>query len=511
MTLRTVAVYSDADRDAPHVTAANEAVHIGPPAASESYLRVEKIIEAARASGADAIHPGYGFLSENPLLAEACEAAGIVFVGPPAEAIRAMGDKALARQLAREAGVPVIPGYDDEDQSISTLESNARRIGFPLLLKPSAGGGGKGMRRVEREADLSEALEAARREARGAFGDERLILERYLDPIRHVEIQVFADASGPISLFERECSVQRRHQKIVEESPSTALSPELRARMGAAAVQLAGAVGYRGAGTVEFVLDQSGSFYFLEMNTRLQVEHPVTEMVTGLDLVHLQIREAMGEPVVSEIAVNAPRGHAIECRVYAEDPAQGFLPSVGTVLVLEEPRGPGIRFDSGIRAGFEIGVHYDPILAKLVVYADTRASAIQRLALALSQTVILGVQTNVAFLRTVIEHRDFVRGETYTDFVARHLPEWAPAGEVEPVEIALAALASLDAGAGGGSAWPHTAGAGTGFGASAGAAAAGTAVGVSAGFGPGGSGGAGDPFSPWNRFPRFRLSDRSRS
>ena len=242
MTLRTVAVYSDADRDAPHVTAANEAVHIGPPAASESYLRVEKIIEAARASGADAIHPGYGFLSENPLLAEACEAAGIVFVGPPAEAIRAMGDKALARQLAREAGVPVIPGYDDEDQSISTLESNARRIGFPLLLKPSAGGGGKGMRRVEREADLSEALEAARREARGAFGDERLILERYLDPIRHVEIQVFADASGPISLFERECSVQRRHQKIVEESPSTALSPELRARMGAAAVQLAGAV-----------------------------------------------------------------------------------------------------------------------------------------------------------------------------------------------------------------------------------------------------------------------------
>jgi acetyl/propionyl-CoA carboxylase alpha subunit len=340
------------------------------------------------------------------------------------------------------------------------------------------------MRRVETPAHFKESLEAARREARAAFGDDRLILERYLSLIRHVEIQVFADGDGQIALFERECSVQRRHQKIIEESPSTAVSPELRDRMGAAAVELARLVGYRGAGTVEFVVDEAGAFYFLEMNTRLQVEHPVTEMITGLDLVHLQIREAMGESVVSDlslsgISLSGPHGHAIECRIYAEDPAQGFLPSTGKVLALELPHGPGIRFDSGIEAGSEIGIHYDPILAKLVVHAPTRPAAIARLCQALAETVILGVQTNLSFLRAVIEHPEFARGETYTDFVPRHLPEWSRSMEVEPVELAVAALLSLDPAASDrGSEGKLREAAGLGD----------------------------DPFSPWNRFSNFRLS-----
>ncbi|MCA9727553.1 MAG: ATP-grasp domain-containing protein [Candidatus Eisenbacteria bacterium] len=475
--LSTVAVYSDADAEAPHVAAADRAIRIGPAAASASYLNIPALIEAARVTGAEAVHPGYGFLSENPLLAEACENAGLVFVGPPAEAIRAMGDKSEARRLAVQSGLPVIPGYDGEAQDLATLQREAQQIGLPLLVKPSAGGGGKGMKRIEDARDLEEALASARREAQAAFGDDRLILERYLSTIRHVEIQIFADDHGQVvPLFERECSVQRRHQKIVEESPSMALSDDLRAAMGNAAASLARTVGYRGAGTIEFVLDEAGRFYFLEMNTRLQVEHPVTELVTGLDLVHLQLSEAMGEPLPTRALAPSLRGHAIECRIYAEDPGNGFLPSTGEVLTLVKPNGPGIRLDTGIETRSQVGLHYDPILAKLIVYAETRAQAIARLRHALTETVVLGVRTNLGFLRDVIDHPAFGRGETFTDFIPRHLADWDGDAEVSPVELALAAFASLGVG-------QRTSTVETGH------------------------AGGGDPSSPWDRFREFRLSN----
>ncbi|NBB82122.1 MAG: ATP-grasp domain-containing protein, partial [Alphaproteobacteria bacterium] len=363
--IATVAVFSDADADAAHVAEADEAVRLGPAPAAESYLRADAILEAARATGADAVHPGYGFLSENAGFAEACQAAGIVFIGPPAAAIRAMGGKSEAKALMAEAGVPLVPGYHGDDQDADRLAAEAARIGFPVLIKASAGGGGKGMRVVEQASGFTAALDGARREARAAFGDDRVLIEKYLVRPRHVEMQVFADGHGTVlHLFERDCSIQRRHQKVVEEAPAPGLSPELRARMGEAAVAAARAIGYVGAGTVEFLLDVDGSFHFMEMNTRLQVEHPVTEMITGLDLVEWQLRVAAGQKLAVAQDDLAIEGHAIEVRLYAEDPAGDFLPQTGRIdhLALPGEAGddPHVRVDSGVRAGDAITVHYDP-------------------------------------------------------------------------------------------------------------------------------------------------------
>lgn len=514
--LRTVAVHSEADVDARHVLEADLAVNIGPAPAAESYLRIDGIIAAARDAGAGAIHPGYGFLAENPALAEACESAGLVFVGPPAEAIRRMGDKGEARRLAVTAGVPVIPGYDGPEQDEACLLIEAARIGFPLLVKPAAGGGGKGMRLVERAGELPAALAAARREAESAFGDARLILERFLRPVRHVEIQIFADSHGNVfHLLERECSIQRRHQKIIEESPSPGLEAAIRESMGRAAVALTIAAGYRSAGTVEFVLSPDGTFHLLEMNTRLQVEHPVTEAVTGLDLVHLQLREAMGEPTPLRQEDVRGRGHAIECRVYAEDPANGFLPAAGDILLLREPQGPGVRIDSGILDGSRIGVHYDPILAKVVVLAPDRATAVRRMQLALADTVVLGLPTNLPFLRAVLEHSAFAAGDTPTDFLDRHFGGWTLPDEPLPAE-AIAFAAALEALETPGTPCSTRASARAGGRNARQVGTAGRAGLAAAGFtgrsrSPGAAGPtlqdspAGDPFSPWDSLAGFRI------
>ncbi|GIV98571.1 MAG: 3-methylcrotonoyl-CoA carboxylase subunit alpha [Herpetosiphonaceae bacterium] len=418
--IATVAVYSEADSEALHVRMADEAYLIGPAPAVESYLNIQRIIEAALKSGAQAIHPGYGFLSENASFARACAEAGIVFIGPPPEAIDLMGSKIAAKQLAVKAGAPVVPGYQGQDQDLERLRAEAERIGFPLLIKASAGGGGKGMRTVQHMQDFQAALEGAKREARAAFGDDAVFLERLIPRARHVEIQVLADGHGNcVHLGERECSIQRRHQKIVEESPSVALTPELRAEMGAAAVRVAQAAGYRNAGTVEFLLDEQGHYYFLEMNTRLQVEHPVTEQVTGLDLVHLQIAIAAGEPLPFAQEQITFRGHAIEVRLYAEDPAT-FLPATGQVALFAPPQGPGIRNDAGLTSGDQVTVYYDPMLAKLIVSAPTRAAAIGRLRRALDEFTVLGVTTNLPLLRAIAAHPAFAAGETYTSFIAEH-------------------------------------------------------------------------------------------
>ncbi len=366
--LRTVAVYSEADRHALHVRRANEAYCIGPAPASESYLRIDRILEVARRSGAEAIHPGYGFLAENPAFARACADAGVTFVGPPPEAIAAMGDKVAARRRMREAGIPVVPGTEDE-LSDRELIAAADDLGYPVMVKATAGGGGKGMRLVRRPEDLPSALESARREAKAAFGDDRIYLEKVIESARHVEIQILADTHGNvIHLGERECSIQRRHQKLIEEAPSIAVDAELRQRMGAVAVQAARAVGYVNAGTIEFLLDREGNFYFLEMNTRLQVEHPVTEMVTGVDIVKEQLAIASGRRMRYRQEDIVPKGWAIECRITAEDPYNGFLPSTGRVVMLQEPTGPGVRVESGIYEGFEVTFHYDPMIAKLIVW-----------------------------------------------------------------------------------------------------------------------------------------------
>jgi 3-methylcrotonyl-CoA carboxylase alpha subunit len=422
--LRTVAVYSEADAAALHVRVADAAYLLGPAPAAESYLRVDRIIAAAKACGADAIHPGYGFLSERAHFARACAEAGIVFIGPSADAIERMGSKIEAKRLAIAHDVPVVPGYEGDDQSVARLQAEAERIGYPLLIKASAGGGGKGMRVVEQPADFVAALEGAQREAKAAFGDDAVLLEKLILKPRHVEIQVFADAHGhTVYLGERECSIQRRHQKIVEESPSVALTPELRARMGAAAVRVAQSVGYRNAGTVEFMLDQDGQFYFLEMNTRLQVEHPVTEFVTGLDLVQLQLAVAADEPLPFTQEQVTLRGHAIEVRIYAEDPAT-LLPSIGHVALFAPPDGPGVRNDAGLATGDEVSVNYDPMLAKLIVNAPTRVAAIGRLRRALDEYAVLGVTTNIPLLQAIVAHPAFAAGETTTDFLQLH-----PVGE----------------------------------------------------------------------------------
>jgi 3-methylcrotonyl-CoA carboxylase alpha subunit len=443
MGIAPVAVYSDADRRALHVQLADEAYRLGPPPPAVSYLNQAAILAAAAAAGADAVHPGYGFLSENAEFAAACRGAGLTYVGPTAEAIRLMGDKGEAKRLMRAAGVPVVPGYDGELQSDQILAREADQIGFPILIKAAAGGGGKGMRAVERHADLADALAGARREAHSAFGDDRLILERLLRRPRHIEIQVLADAQGTtLSLGERECSIQRRHQKVIEETPSPAVSPALRQRMGELAVRAAQAIGYQNAGTLEFLLDEDGSVYFLEMNTRLQVEHAITEAVLALDLVRLQIEIAAGLPLRLPPADLTPRGHAIECRVYAEDPAAGYLPATGRLLCFRPPEGPRIRTDAGFCTGDEIGPYYDPLLAKLTVQGADRVEAIERMQQALASYAVLGVTTNLGLLREVIASAAFGRGAIDTDLLEREFARPAAAPE-PPALVLFAATASL--------------------------------------------------------------------
>jgi acetyl-CoA carboxylase biotin carboxylase subunit len=422
--LQSVAVFSDADAAAPHVRLADEAVRIGAPAAAESYLHIERILEAARKTGADAVHPGYGFLAENANFAQACADAGLTFVGPPPDAIAKMGSKTKARGLARAAGVPVIPGYDGDDQADEAFVAAARDIGFPVLVKASAGGGGRGMRIVRDPADLEDALASCRREAKSAFADGTLLLERYIEKPRHVEIQILGEASGRVlHLFERECSIQRRHQKIIEESPSPALDEDLRARMGGAAVTLAEAIGYTNAGTVEFILDPEGSFYFLEVNTRLQVEHPVTELVTGVDIVQAQLRIAAGEPIPFAAEDLRLKGNAIECRLYAEDPSRGFLPSTGRLLDWHVAEEEGARIDSGVERGLEVSPHYDSMLAKLVTWGPNRLLAISRMERTLRGLSVLGVQTNRELLLRILSTEAFRAGETDTHFIDTHLGE----------------------------------------------------------------------------------------
>jgi 3-methylcrotonyl-CoA carboxylase alpha subunit len=445
MGIATVAVYSEADRASRHVREADEAVPIGPADARLSYLSIEAILEAARRSGADAVHPGYGFLSQSGDFADAVAEAGLVFVGPPGAVHRRMGDKSAARRLMASAGVPVLPGYDGDEQSDGGLLAEARRIGWPVMLKPSRGGGGKGMRVVRGEGDFPGALAASRREARAAFGDDAMVLERFVERPRHVEVQVVADGEGSVvHLGERECSVQRRHQKVVEETPSPALSRAQRAALCAAGVAAARAAGYVNAGTVEFLLSPDGTFSFLEMNTRIQVEHPVTEAVTGLDLVRLQLEVAARRPLAVAQEDVAPRGHALECRLYAEDPWNEDLPAPGRILHLSEPEGPGVRVDSGLDAGAEVTVHYDPLLAKVITWARDRAEAIERMDDALRRTVILGVATNLARLRAIVAHPAFVAGDLDTGFLERHLAELVPS-PCPPLEAIAAVAAALRA------------------------------------------------------------------
>ncbi len=419
--LRAIAVYSDADVDAPHVHLADHAMPIGEPPAAASYLSVSRIIDAARASGADAVHPGYGFLSERPELAEACQRSGLVFIGPPAAAIRRMGSKVEARRLMDAAGVPCVPGVRVDSQDGAAFSEAANGLGYPVLVKASAGGGGKGMRRVDEPGDLAEAVDAARREAISAFGDGTLLLEHYLERARHIEVQVAADAHGAcIHVGERECSLQRRHQKVVEEAPSPVVDEGFRTRMGEAAVAAARAVGYVNIGTVEFMVtggNAPDTFYFLEMNTRLQVEHTVTEAVSGLDLVQWQFDIAEDRPLPWKQPDVRPRGHAIECRIYAEAPRLGFLPQAGRVLVYREPQGPGIRVDSGITEGSVVSSYYDPLLAKLVVWAETRDGALARARAALREFVVLGVHTNIAYLQRVLDHPDVREARVDTNWL----------------------------------------------------------------------------------------------
>ena len=398
MGVATVAVYSDADKDAPHVKACDEAVHIGPPAPSESYLRAERIIEAAKRTGAEAIHPGYGFLSENAAFAEALEKAGIIFIGPTAKTIRAMGSKSAAKDLMEEAGVPTTPGYQGEDQSFETFKREAARIGYPVLLKATAGGGGKGMRMVAREEDLEEAVASAAREGKSAFGDPRLLIEKYLPRARHVEVQIFGDGKGEVvHFFERDCSVQRRHQKIIEEAPAPRLPADVRARLLEAGVNAGRAVDYRGAGTVEFLYDGGENVYFMEMNTRLQVEHPVSEAITGVDLVEWQLRVASGEGLPLKQTEIKENGHAFEARLYAENPDQNFAPSIGDLSTLRLPADLA-RIDSGVAQGQTITPHYDPMIAKIITHGATREEALARLRTALGQTRVAGLETNARFL-----------------------------------------------------------------------------------------------------------------
>lgn len=452
MGIATVAVYSDADRTALHVRQADEAVRIGPPAAAESYLDSARIIDAAKATGAEAIHPGYGFLSENPQFVEAVEAAGLIFIGPSAEAIRAMGLKDEAKRLMEKAGVPVVPGYYGEAQELVVLAGKANDIGYPVLIKARAGGGGKGMRLVEHADDFREALAACRREAKAAFGDDRVLIEKYIEHPRHIEVQVFGDAKGNVvHLFERDCSLQRRHQKVIEEAPAPGMSDAVRAAMTEAAVKAAKAIGYRGAGTVEFIVDGSDGlradgFWFMEMNTRLQVEHPVTECVTGVDLVEWQIRMAAGEALPLDQSQIALNGHAFEARLYAEDPARDFLPATGRLHHLEfgAGDGAGLRVDTGVEQGDSVSPHYDPMIAKLIAHGPDRDAALSRLGDALRGTRIAGVTTNLDFLARLAAHAGFAAGAVDTGLIARDREALAVTEEPTRNDIALAVLTACD-------------------------------------------------------------------
>jgi acetyl-CoA carboxylase biotin carboxylase subunit len=443
--IRAVAVYSDVDADALHVQLADEAVAIGPATPSESYLNVERLLDAAARTGCDCVHPGYGFLSENAAFAEACAAAGLKFVGPSADAMRVMGDKVASRERMTAAGVPLPPGTEGASGNPDRLVKAAAAIPFPVMVKAAGGGGGKGMRVVHEQGDLRDAIEAASREAEAAFGNATVYVEKFIESPRHIEFQVLADAQGnTVHVFERECSIQRRHQKLIEEAPSVALDDEQRTRMGETAVTVAKAVGYEGAGTVEFLLDGSGDFYFLEMNTRIQVEHAITERVTGLDLMKWQFDIAGGRKLAFEQSDIVLRGHAIECRLYAEDPANQFFPSSGTLHRWVEPNGPGIRVDSGVREGFTVTTDYDPILAKVVAYAEDREAARLRMLEALSRTHCLGVQTATGYLMDVLNHPEFIAGNLTTHFLAEHFGDWHGAEEL-PVEVLAAAAIAGEA------------------------------------------------------------------
>jgi len=446
--IESVAVYSDVDRASRHVLLADRALRIGPPPATESYLNIPALITAARSAEADAIHPGYGFLSERAAFARACEEAGLTFIGPPAAVIDRMGSKVEARKLMIAAGVPVVPGLTPRDQSDEGVIASARELGYPVLIKASAGGGGKGMRTVRDDSGARDAVGAARREAVAAFGDGMLYVERLIDRPRHVEVQVLADGrGGVVHLFERECSVQRRHQKVIEESPSLALTPTLRARMGEAAVSAARAADYRNAGTIEFLVEGEGDsarFYFLEMNTRIQVEHPVTEAVTGIDLVRAQIEIAGGSTLPWAQTSLRQSGHAIECRVYAEDPANGFLPQAGSLMLYREPGGPGVRVDSGVVEGDEISVHYDPLIAKVTVQAETRDRAIARAIAALRSYPILGIRTNLPFLIAILQHPSFATGALHTSFIDEHLGQLLRITPPPPEALTAAAVVTSE-------------------------------------------------------------------
>ncbi len=448
--IASVAVYSDADRRALHVRLADEAAHVGAPPSGESYLRMDRILDAARSHGADAIHPGYGFLSENAEFAAACEDQGLVFIGPPARAIRRLGSKTEARRLAKQVGVPVVPGTEEPATHIDDARRVASQLGYPVMLKAAAGGGGKGMRRVDSEPELEAAVRDAASEAQRAFGSDEIYLEKLIVNPRHIEIQLIGDLHGNlIHLGERECSMQRRHQKVLEECPSplAAERPELREQMGEAAVRLARAAGYANAGTAEFLADAGGRFYFLEMNTRLQVEHPVTELVTGLDLVHLQLRAAAGEPLGIRQSDVRWQGAAIECRVYAEDPDHAFFPSPGRILQLREPAGPGVRVDSGVYAGWDIPLDYDPLLAKLTVHAPDRAAAIARTLRALDEYAVTGVTTNLAFFRDLLRDEAFAAGRLHTGFLDEFMgrrPQHPPDPRLDYLAAAVAAVHTRD-------------------------------------------------------------------
>ncbi|HLG48409.1 MAG TPA: acetyl/propionyl/methylcrotonyl-CoA carboxylase subunit alpha [Reyranella sp.] len=446
MGIKTVAVFSDADRSAQHVALADEAVHIGGSPPRESYLVVDKILDAAKRTGAQSIHPGYGFLSENAAFAEACEKAGIVFIGPPPSAIRAMGSKSEAKKIMEKAGVPLVPGYHGDDQSPELLVKEAERIGFPVLIKASAGGGGKGMRVVESAAKFADQLAGAKREAKASFADDHVLVEKYLTRPRHIEIQVFADTHGNcLYLFERDCSIQRRHQKVIEEAPAPNMNPARRQSMGEAAVAAAKAIGYVGAGTVEFIANQDGTFYFMEMNTRLQVEHPVTEMITGQDLVEWQLVVAAGGKMPLTQDQLSIDGHAVEVRLYAEDPDRNFLPSTGALAHLRlPPEGPHVRVDTGVREGDTVTPFYDPMIAKVIVHDRDRPSAMRRMAALMGETEVVGVTTNAALLKALCAHPAFVGGEVDTGFIERHREElFAKAKAADDRAFAIATLARV--------------------------------------------------------------------
>jgi acetyl-CoA carboxylase biotin carboxylase subunit len=444
--INTVAIYSDVDKKAPHVQLADVTISLGDPTPLQSYLNIPKIIKLAQEVGAEAIHPGYGFLAENPDFANSCNDIGIKFIGPSFKVISLMGDKIEAKKIMEKAGVPVIPGYHGVKQDNKSLIEEGKKIGFPLLVKAAAGGGGKGMRIVHSADKLNEAIDSSKRESKSAFGDDTVFLEKYLDKPRHIEFQILADEHGNIiHLFERECSIQRRHQKIIEETPSPVINPKLRKKMGESAVSAAKAVDYTNAGTVEFMVDKNLNFYFMEMNTRLQVEHPITEMTTGIDLAKWQLKIASGEKLKINQEDLIQRGHAIECRIYAEDPNKGFLPSIGTLEKVEAPTGPNIRDDSGIYTGMKITPYYDPMLAKIITYAENRKENINKMIWALSHYAIMGVTTNISFLKKVLEHEEFKKGNITTHFIDNYFKDRTELKDRLPIDaiIALAVYDSL--------------------------------------------------------------------